>query len=66
MVGHIFETFGDFIDKMKRIRKVPFQVTADVVSLHPSIPYKEGVLALKNMYIYIKSPQKMLLIIWLS
>ena len=43
--------FGDFIDKMKRIGKVPegfFLVTADVVGLYPSIPHKEGILALKS------------------
>ena len=42
---------GDFIDKMKRIGKVPegsFLVTADVVDLYPSIPHKEGILALKS------------------
>ena len=42
---------GDFIDKMKRIGKVPevcFLVTADVVSLYPSILHKEGILALKS------------------
>ena len=42
---------GDFIDKMKRIGKVPegsFLVTADVVGLYPSIPHKEGILALKS------------------
>ena len=42
---------GDFIDKMKRIGKVPegsFLVTADVVGLYPSIPHKEGILALKG------------------
>ena len=41
---------GDFIDKMKRIGKVPegsFLVTADVVGLYPSIPHKERILALK-------------------
>ena len=41
----------DFIDKMKRIGKVPegsFLVTADVVGLYPSIPHKEGILALKS------------------
>ena len=42
---------GDFIDKMKRIGKVPdssFLVTADVVGLYPNIPHKEGILALKR------------------
>ena len=36
---------------MKRIGKVPegsFPVTADVVGLYPSIPHKEGILALKS------------------
>ena len=36
---------------MKRIEKVPegyFLVTADVVVLYLSIPYKEGILALKS------------------
>ena len=42
MVGRIFET-GDFIDKMKRIGKIPecsFLVTADVAGLYHSIPHK--------------------------
>ena len=42
---------GDFIDKMKRIGKVPegsFLVTADVVGLYPSISHQEGILALKS------------------
>ena len=42
---------GNFIGKMKRIGKVPegsFLVTADVVGLYPSIPHKEGILALKS------------------
>ena len=42
---------GDFIDKMKRIGEVPegsFLVTADVLGLYPSIPHKEGILALKS------------------
>ena len=42
---------GDFIDKMKRIGKIPegsFLVTADVVGLYPSIPHNEGILALKQ------------------
>ena len=42
---------GDFIDKMKRIGKVPegsFLVTEDVVGLYPSIPHKEGILALNS------------------
>ena len=37
---------GDFIDKMKRIGKIPegsFLVTADVVGLYPSIPHSEGI-----------------------
>ena len=45
------QDYGDFIDKMKRIGKVPegsFLVIADVVGLHPSIPHKEGILALKS------------------
>ena len=43
--------FGDFIDEKKRIGKVPegsFLVTADAVGLYPSIPHKEGILALKS------------------
>ena len=50
MAGNTFET-GDFTDKMKRIGKVPegsFLVTTDVVGLYPSIPHKEGILALKS------------------
>ena len=42
---------GDFIDKMKRIGKVPegsFLVTADVVFLYLSITHKEGISALKS------------------
>ena len=42
---------GNFIEKMKRIGKVPeasFLVTADVVGLYPSIPHKEMTLALKS------------------
>ena len=42
---------GHFIDKMKRIGKVPegsFLVTTDVASLYRSIPHKEGILALKS------------------
>ena len=42
---------GDFIDKIKRIGKIPkgyFLETADVVGLYPSIPNKEGILALKR------------------
>ena len=42
---------GNFIDKMKRIGKVPegsFLVTVDVVGLYPSIPRKDGILALKS------------------
>ena len=41
---------ADFIDKMK-IGKVPedsFLVTADVVGLYPSIPYRDGISALKS------------------
>ena len=51
MVGPTFETSGDFIDKMRRIRKVSegsFLVTADVVGLYRSIPHNEGILALKS------------------
>ena len=42
---------GDFIDKMKRIGKVPegsVLVTADVIALYPRIPHKERILALKS------------------
>ena len=42
---------GDFIDKMKRIRKVPegsLLVTADVACLYPSIPHRLGILTLKS------------------
>ena len=42
---------GDFIDKMKRIEKIPegsFLVTADVVGLYPSTPHNEGISALKQ------------------
>ena len=42
---------GYFIDKMKRVGKIPegsFLVTADVVSLYPSIPHNEGISALKQ------------------
>ena len=42
---------GDFIEKMKRLGKIPegaFLVTADVVGLYPSIPHKEGLEALKE------------------
>ena len=42
---------GDFIDKMKRIGKVPegsVLVTADVIALYPRIPHKERILALKG------------------
>ena len=42
---------GDFIDKMKRIGKVPegsFLVTADVVGLYPSIPHKERIFSIKK------------------
>ena len=41
----------DFIDKMKRIGKIPdgsFLVTADVVGLYPSIPHSEGIAPLKQ------------------
>ena len=40
---------GDFIDKKKRIGKIPegsFLVTADVIGLYPSIPHNEGISAL--------------------
>ena len=43
---------GNFIDKMKRIGKVPegsFLVTSDVVGLYPSMRHKEGILALKSI-----------------
>ena len=43
---------GDFIDKMKRIGKVPegsFQVTTDVIGLYPRITHKEGILVLKKI-----------------
>ena len=36
---------------MKRLERVPedfFVITRDVVGLYPSIPHKEGILALKN------------------
>ena len=52
MVDRIFET-GNFIDKMKRILKIPedsFLVTADVVVLYPSIPHNEGISALKQKF----------------
>ena len=42
---------GDFIDKIKRIEKItegPFLVTVDVVGLYPSIPHKEGIVAIKQ------------------
>ena len=41
---------GDFIDKMKKIGKIPecFLVTADVVGLYPSIPHNECIQALKQ------------------
>ena len=42
---------ADFIDKIKRLGKIPkgyFLVTADVVGLYPSIPRKEEILALKS------------------
>ena len=42
---------GDFIEKMKRIRKIPegsFLITADVVCLYPSIVHNEGILVLKQ------------------
>ena len=44
---------GDFIDKMKRIGKVPegyFLVTADVVGLYPSIPQMRRTNLLKDSY----------------
>ena len=47
-----FPDSRDFIDKMKRIGNVPESsclVTADVVGLYPSIPHKEGTLALKSI-----------------
>ena len=37
---------GDFIDKMKRIGKVPegsFLVTANMIGVYPSISQKEGI-----------------------
>ena len=40
---------GDFIEKMKRIGKIPegsLLVTADVVGLYSSIPQNEGISAL--------------------
>ena len=43
--------YGDFINKIKRLGKVPgdsFLVTTDAVGLCPSIPHKEGILALKS------------------
>ena len=46
-----FQDSGDFVDKMKRIGKVPegsFLVTADLICLNPSIPHKERILALKS------------------
>ena len=42
---------GNFTDKMKKLGKVSegsILVTADVVGLYPSIPHKEGILALKS------------------
>ena len=42
---------GDFIEKIKKIGKIPkdsFLVTADVVRLYPSIPYNKGSSALKQ------------------
>ena len=42
---------GDFIEKMKRIRKIPegsFLITADVVCLYPSIVHNESILVLKQ------------------
>ena len=50
MIGRIFET-GDFIDKTKRIGKIPegsFLVTADVIRLYPSILHNEGISTLKQ------------------
>ena len=55
MAGCIFETLGDFIDKMKIIGKIcqrSFLVTADVVGLYPRIPQNGSILALK-IYINI-------------
>ena len=49
--SYIRDSIRDFINKMKIIGKVPegsFLVTADVVGLYPSIPHKEGILALKS------------------
>ena len=42
---------GDFIKKMSQFRNIPenvMLVTANVVVLYPSIPYKAGLKALKN------------------
>ena len=44
---------GDFIEKMKRIGKIPkgsFLVTADVVGLYSSKPHNEGIFALKQKF----------------
>ena len=55
---------GDFNDKMKRIVcEGSFLVTADVVSLHPSIPHNFNI---KKTIFKNKSPQGSLLMIWLS
>ena len=42
---------GDFINRMKRIRKVPkgsFLVTSETVSLYPRISHKVGDLSIKK------------------
>ena len=59
---------GDFIDKMKRIGKVPegsVLVTADVIALYPRIPHKERILALKSK-LEEQTSSKFPQIIWLS
>ena len=59
---------GNFIHKMKRLERVPedsFLITTDVVGLYPSIPHKEGILALKANQ-WNKPPQRFLQVIWLS
>ena len=48
--SHIRDS-GDFIDKMKRIGKIPegpFLVTADVVGLYSSMPHNESISDLKQ------------------
>ena len=65
-----FETLciRDFIYKMKRIGKVPegsFLVNADVIGPYPSIPHKEGILALKCK-LEEQTSQRFLLMIWLN